>query len=85
MSPGYYDMVTSLAASQVSGLGLVFKELKEKQITGFLLKSVAAATPNPMMKGTVSLTQVANSVEKHPIPASTFEPPAEYQKVTRPY
>ncbi|MCU1256900.1 MAG: hypothetical protein JWM83_3199 [Candidatus Angelobacter sp.] len=82
--PGYYEMVTSLAASQVSGLGLIFKEMKEKQIKGFLLKSVATVTTNPTMKGT-RFTQVATSVEKHSIPASTFEPPAGYQKVTRPH
>jgi hypothetical protein len=83
--PGYYDMVTALAASEVSGLGLIFKELKEKQIKGFLLKSVANATANPIMRGTVSVSQIASSVEKHSIPLSTFEPPAGYQKATRPH
>jgi len=63
-------------------LGLIFKELKEQQTKGFLLKSVATITTNPMMKG-MTFTRVATLVEKGPIPASTFEPPAGYQKVAR--
>jgi hypothetical protein len=54
--------------------------MKEKQIKGYLLKSVEAVTITPMMKG-MAFTQVATSVEKGPISASTFEPPAGYQKV----
>jgi len=34
----------------------------------------------PMMKG-ATFTQTATSVEKAPIPPSTFEPPAGYRKV----
>jgi hypothetical protein len=81
---GYYDMVTSLVASEVGGMGLIFTELKEKQIKGYLLKSVATTMATPMMKG-MTFTRVAASIEKGPIPASTFEPPAGYQKVTRPH
>jgi hypothetical protein len=58
------------------------KEMKDKQIKGFLLKSVTTVTTSPMMKGT-PVSQVATSVEKGPIPASTFEPPAGYQKQAR--
>jgi hypothetical protein len=79
--PGYYDMLTSLAGAEV-GMGQIFKEIKEKQIKGFLLKSVTTVTTSPMMKG-MPVSQVATSVEKGPIPASTFEPPAGYQKVAR--
>jgi hypothetical protein len=56
--------------------------MKDKQIKGYLLKSVATVTATPMMKG-IAFTQVATSVEKGPIPASTFEPPVGYQKLAR--
>jgi hypothetical protein len=79
LPPGYYDMVTSFVAGQVGAMGQMFKEMKEKQVKGFALKWVAT-TSMPMMKG-ITFTRVATSVEKGPIPASTFEPPAGYQKV----
>jgi hypothetical protein len=82
--PGYYDMVTAYTSSVAGGMGLVIKELREKQIKGYLLKSTGTVSFSPMMKG-VSYTEVASSIEKHPIPASTFDPPAGYQKVARPY
>ena len=81
--PGYYDMVTSMAVSQLGGTSTILKQLKEKQVKGYLLKMTGSASAMPMMKG-VTFTQVAKSVEKHPIAASTFEPPAGYQKVARP-
>ncbi len=79
--PGYYDMVTSYLAAEAPGLGQMFKEMKDKQVKGFLLKQVSGS-PMPMMKG-VTITRVAVSVEKGPIPRSTFEPPAGYRRVAR--
>jgi len=77
--PGYYDLVTSFVAREVAGLGQLFKEMQGKQVKGFALKWVTTSSL-PMMKG-VTVTQVATSVETGSIPASTFEPPAGYQKV----
>jgi uncharacterized protein DUF4412 len=78
--PGYYDIVTSYVAAQNGFMGQILKELKQKQVNGFLLKMVASGNM-PMMKG-LSYTQVATSVERAPIPPSTFGPPAGYRKVT---
>lgn len=75
----YYEMWSSYAAAQMGSMGQIVKELREKQVKGFILKM--SGTGNmPMMKG-VSFTQVATSVEKAPIPPSTFDPPAGYRKV----
>ena len=81
--PAYYDMLTSLVTAQVGGMGLIFKGLKEKQIKGYLLKSVATITANPMRKG-ATFTQVAASVDRSPIPASKFAIPAGYTARARP-
>jgi len=76
----YYEMSSSYAAAQMGGaMGQIIKELKEKQVKGFLLKMIGTASM-PMMKG-ATFTQTATSVEKAPIPPSTFEPPAGYRKV----
>ena len=80
--PGYYDMLTSLVVAEVGGMGQVFKEMKEKQIKGYLLKSVIVMN-NPMMKGP-TFTQVAASVDRSPIPASKFAIPAGYTARARP-
>lgn len=80
---GYYDMVTSFAVSQVGGVGTIYRQLREKQVKGYLLKMTGTASASPMTKG-VSFTQQAKSVEKRPIAASIFEPPAGYQRVARP-
>ena len=77
--PGYYDMSTSYAAAQMGSMGQIVKELRDKQVKGYLLKMTGTANM-PMMKG-ITFTQVAISVEKAPIPASMFEPPAGYRKV----
>ena len=82
--PGYYDMLTAFAGSASGGMGVVMKELREKQIKGYLLKSTGTISFSPMMKG-ITATEVASSIDKHPIPASTFDPPAGYQKVVRPH
>jgi hypothetical protein len=76
----YYEMATSYAAAQMGSMGQVVKELREKQVEGFILKMVGTGNM-PMMKG-ISFTQVATSVEKSPIPPSTFEPPAGYRKLS---
>src|SRR5712691_7019561 len=54
--PGYYDLMTSLLVAQIGGMGQVFKEMKGKQIKGYLLKAVTVLS-NPMMKG-ATFTQV---------------------------
>ena len=82
--PGYYDMVSAFTSSVSGGMGLVIKELREKQIKGYLLKSTGTISFSPMMKG-ISYTETAGSIDKGSIPASTFDPPAGYQKVTRPH
>jgi hypothetical protein len=74
---GYRDMTASSVAGQVPGIGQLFKGIKT--VKGFVLKS-AGTSSMPMMKG-VEFTEIATSVEKGPIPASTFEPPAGYTKV----
>lgn len=75
----YYDMSNSYTAAQMGSMGQIVKELREKQVKGFILKM---GTGNmPMMKG-ISFAQVATSVEKAPIPPSTFDPPAGYRKVS---
>lgn len=81
--PGYYDMVTSMAASQLGGTSTIFKQLKEKQVKGYLLKMTGTASASPMTKG-MTFMQVAKSVERHPLATSIFDPPAGYQQVTRP-
>ena len=80
--PGYYDMMTSLVVAQIGGMGQVFKEMREKQIKGYLLKSVIVMS-NPMTKG-ATFTQVAASVDKSPIPPSTFAIPAGYTARAKP-
>jgi len=80
LPPGYYDMVTASVASQVGGMGQLFKAMKTNEIKGYLLKSVGTSSM-PMMNG-VTHTNVATSVEKKQIPLSTFEPPAGYRKVS---
>jgi len=77
---GYYDMVSAFIGSSSGGVGLMIKELKEKQIKGYLVKSVGTVSFSPMTKG-ITVTQVASSIEKRPIPASIFEAPSGYQKV----
>jgi len=78
--PAYYDISTIYAAAQMGGpMGQIVKELREKQVKGYLLKMAGTANM-PMMKG-ITFTQVATSVEKAPIPSSMFEPPAGYRKV----
>jgi hypothetical protein len=77
--PAYYDIATTHAAAQMGVMDQIVKEMREKRVKGYLLKSVGTANM-PMMKG-VSFTQVTTSVEKGPIPKSTFEPPAGYRKV----
>jgi hypothetical protein len=74
---GYRDMTAAFFAGQVPGIGQLFKGMKT--VKGFVLKS-ASTSSMPMMKGVV-FTEIATSVEKSPIPASTFEPPAGYTKV----
>jgi hypothetical protein len=74
--PAYYDIH---AAGQTGVMDQIVKEMREKQVRGYLLKTVGTANM-PMMKG-MAFTQVATSVEKGPIPPSTFEPPAGYRKV----
>jgi hypothetical protein len=76
----YYDMSNSYAAAQMGSMGQVVKGLREKQVKGFILKMTGTGNM-PMMKG-VSFSQVATSVEKGPIPPSTFEPPAGYRKIS---
>lgn len=76
----YYEMSSSYAAAQMGSMGQIVKELREKQIKGFILKMTGTGNM-AMMKG-ISFTQVATSVEKAPIPPSTFEPPAGYRKVS---
>jgi len=49
---------------------------------GYLLKSVTVMS-NPMMKG-ATFTEVATSVDKSPIPPSTFAIPAGYTARTKP-
>jgi hypothetical protein len=75
--PGYRDMTASFFAGQVTGIGQLFKGMQT--VKGFVLKS-AGTSSMPMMKGVV-FTEIATSVEKGPIPPSTFEPPAGYTKV----
>jgi len=77
--PAYYDLSSSYAAAQMGSMGQIVKELREKQVKGFILKMTGTGSM-PMMKG-ISFTQVATSVEKAPIPPSTFEPPTGYRKV----
>jgi hypothetical protein len=77
--PAYYDIATTHAAAQTGVMDQIVKEMREKRVKGYLLKTVGTANM-PMMKG-VTFTQVATSVEKGPIPPSTFEPPAGYRKV----
>jgi hypothetical protein len=74
---GYRDMTASSLAGQVPGIGQLFKGMRT--VKGFVLKS-AGTSSMPMMKGVV-FTEIATSVEKGPIPPSTFEPPAGYTKV----
>ena len=62
-------------------LATLFNSMKSQQVRGFLLKMVMSSA-NPALKGITS-TRVATSIEKAPIPASTFEPPAGYRKVAR--
>jgi hypothetical protein len=81
--PAYYDIATTHAAGQMGVMDQIVKEMREKQVRGYLLKTVGTANM-PMMKG-VSFTQTATSVEKGPIPPSTFEPPAGYRKVEAQY
>lgn len=76
----YYDMSTSYAVAQMGSMGQIIEELREKQVKGFILKMTGTGNM-PMMKG-ISFTQLATSVEKTAIPASTFEPPAGYRKVS---
>lgn len=76
----YYEMSTSYAAAQMGSMGQIVKELREKQVKGFILKMTGTGNM-PMMKG-INFTQVATSVETSPIPASTFEPPAGYRRVS---
>lgn len=76
----YYDMSTSYAAAQMGAMGQIVNEMREKQVKGFILKMTGTGNM-PAMKG-ISFTQTATSVEKAPIPASTFEPPAGYRKVS---
>jgi hypothetical protein len=78
---GYYDMMTTSVAAQAGGLGPMLMDMKSQQVRGFLLKSVGGSS-NPILKG-ITITKVATAVEKGPIPASTFDPPAGYRKVTR--
>jgi uncharacterized protein DUF4412 len=78
---GYYDMVTTSVAAEAGGLGPIFKEMNSQQLRGFVLKSVGGSS-TPILKG-ITITKVATAVEKGPIPPSTFEPPAGYQKVAR--
>jgi uncharacterized protein DUF4412 len=75
----YYDMSSSYAAAQMGAMGQILKELREKQVKGFILKMTGSGNM-PMMKG-ISFTQVAIAVEKAPIPSSTFQAPAGYRKV----
>jgi len=79
--PAYYDISNSYTAAQTGSMGQIGKELQARQVKGFPLKMVGTATM-PMMKG-MSFTQVAISVEKAPIPPSTFDPPAGYRKVAQ--
>lgn len=81
LPPGYYDMVTTSIGAQVGGTAAFFNAMKSQQVRGFLLKMVMSS-PNPALKGIAS-TRVATSVEKSPIPAATFDPPAGYRKVAR--
>jgi len=81
MPAGYYDMMTTSVAAQAGGLGPILMDMKSQQVRGFVLKSVGGSS-NPILKG-ATITKVATAVEKGPIPASTFEPPAGYRKVTR--
>ena len=74
---GYRDMTAASIAGQVPGIGQLFKAMRTAK--GFVLKS-ASTSSMPMMKGVV-FTEIATSVEKGPIPPSTFEPPAGYTKV----
>jgi hypothetical protein len=80
LPPGYYDMVMASVGSQMGGFGQFMSAMKTSQIKGYLLKSVSTMS-NPMMQG-VTQSSVATSVEKGQIPASTFEPPAGYRKVS---
>ncbi len=78
---GYYDMVTTSLAAGAGGPTSLFEAMKKQQVRGFMLKMVSTMS-NPALKG-VTITRVATSVEKGPIPASLFEPPAGYRKVAR--
>jgi len=78
--PAYYDMSTSYAAAQMGAMGQIVKEMREKQVKGFIVKMTGTGNM-PMMKG-IAFTQIATSVEKTSIPPSTFDPPAGYRKVS---
>jgi hypothetical protein len=76
--PAYYDVFTSGAGGATVFGGLAQFSEAIKKINGMILKQITTTTMNKM-----TLTKVATSVDKSPIPSSTFEPPAGYKNMLR--
>lgn len=73
---GYYE-ATRVSAGATTPLGGANQSSEAmKNINGMILKRVGTMTMNRM-----TVTEVATSVDKAPIPSSTFEPPAGYKSV----
>jgi hypothetical protein len=76
VAPAYYEIFASGAGQGGPFGGMSPFSDAGKTIRGMILKQVVTSTNNKLI-----LTRVATSVDKTPIPASTFEPPAGYKLV----
>lgn len=73
----YYDaMKMTMQRSPLFDMGKLYDEMKK--IKGYALKTV---TTTRMMNMEIQTTTVVTSIEKRPIPASTFEVPAGYKLI----
>jgi hypothetical protein len=75
--PQYWDALRArMPANPLFDMGQMFEQMKK--INGWPMKQT---TTMKIMGRETTSTNVVNSVDKSPIPASTFDPPAGYRKV----
>lgn len=78
LRPNYYEVARTSAGATTPFAGPAQSSEAMKNINGMILKRVSTMTMNRM-----TVTEVATSVDKSPIPSSTFEPPAGYTKAPK--